>query len=46
MAPDGSKTPRHQLPVKQQHYYGGGWHPSVSGAEMPAVPRPANRLAA
>ena len=35
MAPDDSKTLHHPLPVKRQHYYGGGWHPSVSGAEMP-----------
>src|SRR5947208_1477920 len=35
MAPDDSQTLRHPLPVKRQHYYGGGWHPSVSSAEMP-----------
>src|SRR5437762_679351 len=35
MAPDDSKTLRHPLPVKRQHYYGGAWHPSMSGAEMP-----------
>ena len=40
MAPDDSTTLRHQLPLKRHHYYGGGWHPSVSGAEM-AVGGPA-----
>jgi betaine-aldehyde dehydrogenase len=35
MAPEDSKTPRNQLPVKRHHYYGGAWHPSVGGAEMP-----------
>jgi betaine-aldehyde dehydrogenase len=40
MAPDDSTTLCQQLPVKRQHYYGGGWHASVSGAEM-AVGGPA-----
>jgi betaine-aldehyde dehydrogenase len=34
MAPDDSKSIHHRLPVKRQHYYGGRWHPSVSGAAM------------
>ena len=35
MAPEDSNTPRNQLPLKRQHYYGGAWHASVSGGEMP-----------
>jgi len=35
MAPDDSKSIRHQLPRRRQHYYGGRWQPSASGAEMP-----------
>src|SRR5689334_21358594 len=34
MAPDDSKPFQHELPAKRQHYYGGRWHSSVSGAEM------------
>ena len=35
MAPDDSKAIRHELPARRQHYYGGAWHPSANGAEMP-----------
>jgi betaine-aldehyde dehydrogenase len=34
MVPDDS-TARHQLPLERHHYYGGAWHASVGGAEMP-----------
>ena len=35
LAPDDSNTPRNQLPVRRHHYYGGAWHASVGGGEMP-----------
>ncbi|MET0205290.1 MAG: aldehyde dehydrogenase family protein, partial [Casimicrobiaceae bacterium] len=35
MAPEDSNTRRNQLPLKRQHYYGGAWHASASGGEMP-----------
>ena len=37
MAPDDTQAPRHKLPAPRHHYYGGAWHPSVGGGEMPVT---------
>ncbi|MFO1323641.1 MAG: aldehyde dehydrogenase family protein [Burkholderiales bacterium] len=35
MAPDHESRLHLNLPAHRQHYYGGGWHPSAGGAQLP-----------